>query len=70
MDPTSNCGNCHTCLRGQVVDLGGGLEVSVTATRMILCPVCGCKRCPKATDHELPCTGSNEPGQPGSIYGR
>lgn len=36
--------------------------------RMILCPECGNKRCPKATHHDLPCTNSNEPGQPGSIY--
>ena len=33
------------------------------------CKACGNKRCPKATDCELPCTNSNEPGQPGSIYG-
>lgn len=36
--------------------------------RMFLCPACGNKRCPKATDHRLDCTGSNEPGQPGSAY--
>lgn len=36
--------------------------------RMILCPECGNKRCPKATHHDQPCTNSNEPGQPGSIY--
>lgn len=36
--------------------------------RMVLCPKCGNKRCPKATDHMLECTGSNEPGQEGSIY--
>jgi hypothetical protein len=35
---------------------------------MVLCPVCGCKRCPKASSHDLECTGSNEPGQPGSVY--
>lgn len=35
---------------------------------MFLCPMCGNKRCPKATDHELACTDSNKPGQPGSIY--
>lgn len=35
---------------------------------MRLCPLCGNKRCPKASDHELACTNSNEPGQPGSIY--
>lgn len=35
---------------------------------MVLCPTCGNKRCPKASDHELACTNSNEPGQPGSVY--
>lgn len=37
--------------------------------RMILCPACGNKRCPRATDHRFACTGSNEPGQFGSRYG-
>jgi len=36
--------------------------------RMRLCPTCGNKRCPKATDHKLECTNSNEPNQEGSIY--
>lgn len=36
--------------------------------RMALCPTCGNKRCPKANDHRNECTGSNEPGQPGSAY--
>lgn len=36
---------------------------------MIVCPTCGNKRCPHATDHNCDCTGSNEPGQEGSIYG-
>lgn len=35
---------------------------------MALCPTCGNKRCPRANDGELACTGSNEPGQPGSAY--
>jgi DNA-directed RNA polymerase subunit RPC12/RpoP len=39
-----------------------------TSRRMFLCPKCGNKRCPKATDHRLDCTGSNEPGQAGSAY--
>jgi hypothetical protein len=34
----------------------------------IVCASCGNKRCPKATDHRLECTGSNEPGQKGSVY--
>lgn len=37
-------------------------------SRMILCPICGNKRCPHATFHENPCSGSNAPGQPGSDY--
>jgi Zn finger protein HypA/HybF involved in hydrogenase expression len=36
--------------------------------RMVVCPDCGNKRCPKATNHMLECSGSNEPGQEGSIY--
>lgn len=35
----------------------------------MVCKTCGNKRCPKATDCVLDCTGSNEPGQAGSIYG-
>lgn len=34
--------------------------------RMIVCAICGNKRCPHATDHRNHCTGSNEPGQKGS----
>lgn len=26
------------------------------------------KRCPHASDHDLTCTNSNDPGQPGSVY--
>lgn len=51
------CG-CHTCSK----------ERGETVTRMVLCPECGNKRCPKATKHSLECTHSNEPGQRGSIY--
>lgn len=35
---------------------------------MHVCRECGNKRCPHATDCSLECTGSNEPGQPGSLY--
>lgn len=45
----------------------GGL-VDPRLQRMFLCDTCGNKRCPHATDHRLPCTGSNEPGQKGSRY--
>jgi hypothetical protein len=33
-----------------------------------VCAVCGNKRCPHAADHRNACTGSNEPGQKGSLY--
>lgn len=36
--------------------------------RMVVCPDCGNKRCPKATDHRFLCTNSNESGQTGSSY--
>lgn len=35
---------------------------------MALCPTCGNKRCPGAANHVNQCTGSNETGQPGSLY--
>jgi hypothetical protein len=51
------CG-CHRCIneRGQM------------AMHMVVCPTCGNKRCPKASDHNLACTDSNESGQAGSAY--
>jgi hypothetical protein len=60
------CENCHRCLDG-VLDPANG-NFPVTSSRMILCPACGNKRCPKASDHALSCSGSNEPGQKGSVY--
>ncbi len=35
---------------------------------MVLCSICNNKRCPHAAHHDNACTGSNEPGQPGSDY--
>ena len=35
----------------------------------IVCPKCGNKRCPKASWHDNPCSGSNATGQVGSFYG-
>ena len=59
-------GECH-CHRCQLERLRGS-SGEVTQLTMPSCS-CGNKRCPKATDHRFECTGSNEPGQPGSIYG-
>lgn len=33
-----------------------------------VCPNCGNKRCPGGANHANECSGSNEPGQPGSLY--
>lgn len=57
----ADCGHCYRCLAPTFGPLG--------PDRMILCHECGNKRCPHATDHHNPCTGSNEPGQRGSRYG-
>ncbi len=45
----------------------GGLE-RMLKQAFIVCDICGHKRCPKATNHDLLCTGSNASGQPGSRY--
>jgi DNA-directed RNA polymerase subunit RPC12/RpoP len=58
--------NCHRCIKE--FDLTDGHGLPISASRMIVCKTCGNKRCPKAADHRLACTGSNEPGQPGSAY--
>lgn len=58
---------CHRCIREN--DLRGPSGFPLSGERMIVCPECGNKRCPKASDHRLACTRSNAPGQPGSIFG-
>lgn len=59
-------------LRARVAELAGIINAHNAQLRnaglMVLCPTCGNKRCPMATDAALACTGSNEPGQPGSRY--
>jgi hypothetical protein len=56
---------CLKCLKKR--DQKKGLDFQSV---MQSCPVCGNKRCPKATDHDLDCTHSNEPGQAGSSYNK
>lgn len=43
-------------------------DTKTRMSTMILCPKCGNKRCPKATDHHNECTNSNDVGQEGSRY--
>lgn len=54
---------CHHCRRSF-----GVCAWDARFQRMLLCPDCGNKRCPKASDHRLACTGSNDMDQPGSIF--
>ena len=57
---------CRRCLKER--DARDECGWPILATRMILCPICGNKRCPHATDHRLVCTNSNDVGQSGSEY--
>lgn len=59
------CG-CYNCIEAR--DERDETGWPVLLTRMVVCEFCGNKRCPHATDHKWPCTGSNEPGQFGSRY--
>jgi hypothetical protein len=60
---TTDCGRCDNERRAKLP------FPERLCTRMIVCPECGNKRCPKASWHGNACTGSNEYGQPGSVYG-
>jgi len=57
--------HCRKCLdeRGEKVN-----GIPFHLARMVVCPKCGNKRCPHATDHAEECTRSNDPGQPGSVF--
>ena len=65
VQPIANC-PCRLCIRAEDKDKPWNEQREIT--RMIVCPICGCKRCPHANAHENACTDSNEPGQPGSAY--
>lgn len=60
----SEC-SCYDCMKIKVTPDSNWMMV---ARYLISCPGCGQKNCPKATNHDNACTGSNEPGQKGSRY--
>lgn len=62
------CARCDDACRSLAFAETGNHYVLISR-RMILCPVCGNKRCPRASWHGYDCTRSNEPGQEGSNYG-
>ena len=62
--PGCNCARCYA------VSLAGRSPMERIIGRIMhLCPTCGNKRCPRATAHWQPCSGSNDVGQLGSDYG-
>lgn len=64
MGMNEDCG-CLMCIRARG-DVLYGLPRELT--EMILCPSCGNKRCPHATNHKYLCTNSNDMNQEGSVY--
>lgn len=60
-----SCG-CITCLDAK--PRPAGQLGANSRQRMVLCPTCGNKRCPKSKWHGFSCSGSNNPGQHGSAY--
>ena len=61
--------DCYECLgkaRAEMTMTEG--MVRGLYAQFIVCPVCGNKRCPKASQHDNACSRSNEPGQEGSIF--
>lgn len=56
---------CHRCIQENKLTINHPVfgEILLSVTKMILCPECGNKRCPKASDHRLDCTNSNDEGQ-------
>lgn len=59
---------CHACIEEHNICAPHMPGWKLSSIAMILCPTCGNKRCPHASDHRLACTGSNDSGQKGSVY--
>lgn len=65
MPPVDGCG-CLRCTKERTPY--GPSDLPIEVTHMFFCETCGNKRCPHSDDHSNPCTGSNDPGQPGSRF--
>jgi hypothetical protein len=70
LDRAARGRSCSPCMMRRAFEPDDDSCTSRLSTRMVLCPACGNKRCPRATDTSLACTGSNEPNQPGSAFTR
>ena len=67
MDQPIGC-QCYSCTKAWVEKYPSDHPFDPRMMRMFLCETCGNKRCPHAAHHDNACTGSNEPGQKGSLY--
>jgi hypothetical protein len=68
--PAAECG-CYACAKSSASPeelTAGTMAHAMKFGRYFLCESCGNKRCPHAADHRNACTGSNAPGQKGSLY--
>ena len=65
-DPAAPPCDCLRCSRERTADMD--FQLRMLEPIRFACEICGCKRCPHHSDHRLTCTGSNKPGQPGSVY--
>jgi hypothetical protein len=63
-----SCCYCIRCLRNRKVSKEHAPHLPYESSRMIVCPNCGNKRCPHASDHTYNCTNSNSLNQEGSIF--
>lgn len=65
-----DCASCYNQLIEDYfsVDTPENIKARLNTSRMIVCQLCGNKRCPHASFHGNECTESNDPGQPGSFY--
>ena len=57
--PCRRCKDSHPQLNTPIM----GMAFPYSVTHMVVCALCGNKRCPHAEDHRYMCTQSNEPGQ-------
>jgi hypothetical protein len=71
MNLTGGTADCMLCESEEKEALirAGGFWAEFLPRSFIVCGECGNKRCPRATWHNNPCSGSNEPEQVGSLYG-
>lgn len=62
----ADCWECASEISDRLAEAGHWMEAM--SFPMFLCPTCGNKRCPRASNHGNECTRSNASGQPGSVY--